>query len=103
MKSPVVFACDMAALSRAERERHHALVEKLVASRLDQRELENGLQFTIGREMTAAEVAEWVSMEIRCCPFVSFSVQLETGEPSIATLTGPEGVTPFLIAELGLS
>ena len=98
-----VFACDMTALTRAERERHHALVTRLVSSRLDQRELDDGFLLTVADAMPAAEVAEWLSYEVRCCPFLSFELQLAPGRPSLVTLTGPEGVKPFIVAELGLS
>ena len=97
------FACDMTSLTKTERERHHALISRLLSSRVDQKELENGFLLTVGSGMPASEVAEWISLEVRCCPFLSFDLQLAEGRPALVTLSGPDGVKPFIVAELGLS
>ena len=46
-------------------------------------------------------LAEWVTLEQRCCPFLDFS--LETGRDGVMLrLTGPEGTPEFLREELQL-
>jgi hypothetical protein len=48
------------------------------------------------------ELAEFVLLERRCCPFLNFEITLHEGEDSIAVhLSGREGVKEFLAAEFG--
>ena len=47
------------------------------------------------------DVARWVANERRCCPFLTFALELSPeGGPLWARLTGPEGTRAFLDAEL---
>ena len=47
-------------------------------------------------------VAEWLELERRCCPFLTFELRWAAGEDERArlTLTGPPGTKAFLAAEL---
>lgn len=98
------FACNMKALTRTERERHHALVAKLAKAVTGQTELANGYAFRISRErLPLPELAEWVGYESRCCPFLDFGIEVESkGTAVTLRLTGGKGVKEFLDAELGL-
>ena len=58
------------------------------------------LSFT---DQTLLEVAEFISFERRCCPFLSFQISLnESDEAVTVQLTGRDGVKEFLAAEFGL-
>jgi hypothetical protein len=100
----VPFACNLTALSAAEREHHKELSKKLRAAVEGTRELSDGYGFRLnGERQTIAMVAEWVSLERLCCPFFTF--QLEIGsdaKPIWLRMTGREGVKDFMRLEFGL-
>ena len=107
------FACDVAALTAAQRERHQKLGRLLSAAVVEKAELENGYVFVMdlgrlpadsaGDAFCVVEVAEWVDLESRCCPFLSFGIEVEPkGKNVRLRLTGGKGVKPFLESELGL-
>ena len=48
-------------------------------------------------------LAEFVSLERRCCPFLTFAIELDAeGGGLWLRMTGPAGVKEFLTLELGL-
>jgi|SRR5947207_9909670 len=64
------FYCNIKALSPAERVRHKELTERLLALRKDVVESEKGYEFQYNpKEVSLAEVVEWVEAESKCCPF----------------------------------
>jgi hypothetical protein len=49
------------------------------------------------------EVAEWVDLEARCCPFLDFGIDVSgRGRTVRLRLTDGKGVKSFLKTELGL-
>lgn len=98
----VPLACNAKAISAAERPRYKELVGSLKAAVKERRELPDGYSFRLdNRAVALQDVAEWMSMERRCCPFLTF--QLETSgsqADSWLTLKGPSGVKAILDAEL---
>jgi hypothetical protein len=106
-------ACNLNALSAPQRERHRALGEKLRAAVVDRVELANGYALTLdfsrlpldaaGAPFCVVEVAEWVDLEARCCPFLDFGIEMAgKGGPARLKLTGGKNVKAFLKTELGL-
>jgi hypothetical protein len=98
------FYCNAKALNPEERARHQKLTEKLLALRNATAEVDKGyeLQFQ-PRDVSLAELAEWVVMESRCCPFFDFHIDLEQeGALVCLRLTGKEGVKHFIQAKFGL-
>jgi hypothetical protein len=97
-------ACNMNALTRAERDRHHALLGKLAKAVVGRQALPNGYTFRISPErLPLTELAEWVGYESRCCPFLGFGIELESKETAVTLrLTGGMGTKEFLEEELGL-
>ncbi len=96
------FACNMAALTKAERATHHQLSHRLLASVEEQRELRNGYAFRMPAK-TFPTAAHWVSLERRCCPFFAFELQLaQDGGPMWLKVTGSQGIKQFIRAEFGL-
>lgn len=67
-------------------------------------ELSNGYAVRFAYDAgLALELAEFMTLERRCCPFLTLAVELEaSGGPMRLKLTGEDGVKPFLVAELGL-
>jgi len=98
----IPLACDMSAIPADERGKHHALTRHLMAAACDIRDVTNGLAFQFPASEYEA-VALFIEYERRCCPFLAFrlTVSPERGAVSLH-VTGPEGVTAFLRAELHL-
>ena len=64
-------------------------------------ELSDGYSFKIDpKQVSLAEVAEWVLAERKCCPFFTFEIGVE-GESGALTLRlkGREGVKAFIRME----
>ena len=105
--------CRLDALSPSERERHQHLTEALRRAVTETSELPSGYALTLdlsrlpadakGFPFCVVEVAEWVDLESRCCPFLDFEISLrDKGRRVTLQLTGGENVKPFLGEELGL-
>jgi hypothetical protein len=45
-------------------------------------------------------IAEWIILERRCCPSITFAIEFEAGRGPVAVrMTGRPGIKPFLLAE----
>jgi hypothetical protein len=54
--------------------------------------------------MSLTELAEWMTMERLCCPFLTLQISASGNQPDwLLTLTGPEGTKPLLDAEFPAS
>jgi hypothetical protein len=100
--APIEFVCDVTALNAQERKRYERLREKLPKLVEEIREVAKGYALRHSAEIsTFLLLAEFVSLESRCCPFLSFTLELKPRHgPVWLMLTGPEGVKEFLQAEL---
>jgi hypothetical protein len=105
--------CNVGALTAAQQERHQKLGRLLRSAVVERVELENGYVLVLdlgrlpvdsaGAPVCVVEVAEWVDLESRCCPFLSFGIEVEPkGKTVRLRLTGGKGVKAFLESELGL-
>jgi len=92
------------ALTLQERQHHKKLTEKLLAVRKEVVETEKGYEFQYSpADVSVAEVADWVTVESKCCPFFDFHIDLEQeGKLVCLRLTGEEGIKAFIRAEFGL-
>jgi hypothetical protein len=95
------FYCNIKALTPEEREHLKQLGGKLTAARKAVVEMEKGYEFQFSPpNATVAELADWVSMESKCCPFFDFHIDLENeGKLLCLRLTGEEGIKQFIRAE----
>jgi hypothetical protein len=95
-------ACSLSALTSQERARSRRLREALGSSIERVEENADGYTYRF-RNVPGLfmQLAEWIPLEHRCCPFLTSHVRWEAGEaqPSLA-LAGPEGTTAFLRAEM---
>jgi hypothetical protein len=100
--APAPLACNTKAFSAGERPRYLELLGKIKAAVKDRRELRDGFAFRLNdTAVVLQELAEWVTMERRCCPFLSFRIETSGTERDFwLTLRGPAGVKPFLREEL---
>ena len=105
--------CNVAALTAAQRDRHQKLGRMLRSAVVEKAELENGYVYVLdlgrlpadsaGAAFCVVEVAEWVDLESRCCPFLAFGIELEPkGKTIRLRLTGGKEAKAFLESELGL-
>ena len=97
------FACDMTAIAPEQRGAHVATIEKLFRSVQSRRELPDGYAFELRNDSDALlTAAEFISVERLCCPFFRFELQVERDGGSVwLSLTGRDGVKPFIMAEIG--
>jgi hypothetical protein len=100
------FACDLTALTPDEREHHIAHSAELFGAVPEGRELTDGfaLRAPDGPDTlaTLVNVADFIALDRRCCPFFRFAVVVEPyGGPIWLHITGEPGIKPVLAAELG--
>lgn len=101
-ESPI--ACNMDALDKEQRQHHKLLTSQLQTAIQETRELKDGYSFRLpSDESMIQKTAEWITLERRCCPFIDFGLEVDReGGPLWLSLTGREGVKPFLKMELGV-
>jgi hypothetical protein len=92
-------ACDMTAFTPDERRRYDALRARVTAAFEDVAELSNGYRVRLGSATVAGEVAEWMTLEQRCCPFIELTLQMKEGGTVWLELTGRPGVKEVLASE----
>jgi hypothetical protein len=93
--------CNVKAFTEEERVKYNELTAKLKTARTGTRELPDGYSFELDpKQVSLAEVAEWVADETKCCPFFTFEIGVagETGALTLS-LKGREGIKPFIRME----
>jgi hypothetical protein len=97
----IPLACNMSVFTLAERELHVQTTRELFQSLQAIRNTEHGYEFSFpSSSEIITSMAEFISRERLCCPFLEFTLQLPPGdEPITLLLTGPEGTQDFLRAE----
>jgi hypothetical protein len=96
------FACNISALTSAERARRQDLSRTLLTAVQEKSELRDGYAFRLPSSawMTAAE---WVSFERKCCPFFAFELEQPKDDgPVWLRITGSDGVKAFIEEEFRL-
>lgn len=95
-------ACDMTAIAPDQRPKHLATSRELFSRIEKVRELPNGYEFSLaGGPTVISQLAEFVSLEKLCCPFLNFVIEIEAeGGPVWLRLTGREGVKAFIREEI---
>ena len=99
--TPIV--CDMNVFTPQERENHIRTTNQLFQSVQGIHEVERGYEFIFsnsnGPEIIT-QLAEFISNERRCCPFLEFTLRISPKDKPISLLlTGPEGTQDFLRGE----
>ncbi len=98
------YFCDLTALTAEERKRYQEFEKLLHLKVRSISEQDNG--YTLSFPMSSENfllIAEFVTYESRCCPFLSFSISANSGDEdgSLAISSAPDA-KPFIAAELGL-
>jgi hypothetical protein len=96
-------ACVPGAIPAADRPAHFALIRHLFGEVAEGREaLADGYAFRFP-PAALESLARFVANERKCCPFLTFVLEVSPAEgPLRLRLTGPEGTPAFLEAELPL-
>ena len=84
------------------RERRVEVRREIVARVVETRELSDGYLLRFPREPEIVDrLARFIEFESVCCPFLTFTLQVEANAGSVSlSLTGPEGTKQFLRAGL---
>ena len=99
-QSPI--ACDMSVLAPTERQTHLATSRELFSKLQAIRELADGYEFQLADDPNVLiKLAEFVTLEKLCCPFLNFTIEVEAEGGSVTLrLTGREGVKAFVREEI---
>jgi hypothetical protein len=100
-QSPERFHCNLGTLTRVERQRGRELAGQLRTALKEKKQLPDGFAFRFSPG-SAAALAEWISIESKCCQPITYALELapQPGGELWLRLTGSEGVKEFLAAEL---
>jgi hypothetical protein len=99
-ENPSPLACNLLGLSEEQRERRVEIWKDLTPQVLEVREMLAGYAFRFDTTSEILmQIAELVTLEARCCPFLRFDVEItEEGGPIWFELSGRDGVKEFLDA-----
>lgn len=102
MNKEIQVACCHGVFTKEQRMEYKSVWGELEKRRLGITELENGYQYGFpGDAETLRLINEWVSMERKCCPFLTFSViASNVDEPVLLQLTGNEEAKAFLRTDI---
>lgn len=102
MNKEISVACCHTVFTKEQRMEYNNIWEELETRRLGVTELENGYQYQFpGDVETLRLINDWVSMERKCCPFLTFSViARNVDEPVMLQLTGNEEAKSFLRTDI---
>jgi hypothetical protein len=101
MDNEIIIACDMTAIDPAYREQHALDSQRLLATIEDVQDLPAGYGFRLPPTMLL-QVAEFIEYERLCCPFFTFTVEVEPNHGAIwLRLTGSQEIKQFIKMEFG--
>lgn len=102
-KSSSIVACNIYAFNSEEKNRYDILRQELTEN-LSIVEMPNGYTFIYpNKSSLLLKIAEWISYENRCCPFIKFSLNVSGEADSIRLeLTGSKEVKRLVREEFHL-
>lgn len=102
MSKEIPVACCHTVFTKEQRVEYKSIWEELEIKRIGIMEIEKGYQYQFpGDPKTLRLVNEWVSMERKCCPFLTFTVIARNeDEPVFLQLTGNEAAKAFLRSDI---
>ena len=87
--------------NKVQKIRHQTLINEVLSTIRDTKELSNGCQVEFPYDPSLfLKISEWMTLEHLCCPFFSFTLQLETDMIRLA-ITGSEEAKRFLQTWIG--
>ncbi|WP_309119774.1 hypothetical protein [Paenibacillus sp.] len=102
MSKEIPVACCHSAFTNEQRAEYKHIWTEIEKRRLGLTELANGFQYRFpGDSETLRLIQDWIGMERKCCPFLTFSVIASNEEePILLQLTGSEEAKAFLRTEI---
>ena len=95
--NPRPIAYDLSKLTDAEREREQELLMEIRNAALEIREIPSGYELRFsGDSSIVLRLAEFITLERLCCPFLNFERLAAEGGPVWLIATGRKGVKQFL-------
>src|SRR5260370_39403224 len=97
-KSESPLACNLGAFTASEKPRYIELRGMVAVAVIGKRELPDGIALHVATDRIAlADLAEWISLERKCCPFFDFRIEVAREAGTVwVSLTGRPGVKEFL-------
>jgi len=97
-------ACCRLTFSEEEKNRYNQLRDKIFNNLVRTEELADGYSFVFSESARDLlhDLADWIPLEKKCCPFLQFSVLINQDEYVRLQLTGPSEIKNFLLNELEL-
>ena len=92
-------ACDMTALSVAERQRYDSLRPRVLNAVDHIQQTPTGFLLRVGSAASVPEVAEWMAMEQRCCAFLYIDLSLRADGTTRIQIGGRAAIKEFLKEE----
>ena len=97
VRAPI--ACDMTALSPAERQRYDSVRSRVLGAVDYVQETPISFRVRIDSSASVAEAAEWLEMEHRCCAFLDIDLSLNAGGTTWIQTGGSAVIEAFLNEE----
>jgi len=92
-------ACDMTALNRDERQRYDLLRSRVLGAVDSVTPTAQSFRLRLGSAVTAQDVAEWMALEHRCCPFLTTGITIRPDGTRWVELGGSAAIKEFLREE----
>lgn len=93
-------ACDMTALTADERRRYDELRSRLTKGITRVESTATSFRLQIGDAVPLADIAEWLGLERRCCPFLTITIAAQPDDRVWVELGGSAAIKEFLREEL---
>jgi hypothetical protein len=92
-------ACDMSALSPQERHRYDVLRSRVLAAVDSVTTTADSFQLRLASTVTQQDVADWMALEHRCCPFLQIDLSIRPDDTRWVELGGSTAIKEFLREE----
>jgi len=92
-------ACDMTALSPAERARYDMLRRLTLDAVEEVRNTPTGFRLRVRGGASHPHIAEWMALEHRCCPFLTLQLALKGDGATWIDVGGSAAIKEFLVDE----
>lgn len=92
-------ACDMSALAPGERRRYDDLRGRIGGSIREAIPENSSLRLRLDDSISLPDVAEWVTLEHRCCPFLNISVAVQGDDTHWVEIGGTGAIRDFVREE----
>jgi len=98
---PPNIACNLTSLTPEERDRRASLAATMKSTLRSVKELPDGYRVSLSGEMDQSQIEELIDFEERCCPFLTFTLAIETDGTTL-DIVGPPGTKEFLTSTFGI-